>query len=94
MLQRVSWGGITTNTHNFTTMSFVKYPDELLKSLIRRGFVRECFDFAYTGIKVNESGTKVLLTTNAGDTLVINLESYIHNELMNYSNEYKDIFEV
>jgi hypothetical protein len=47
-------------------------------------FVRECFDFAYSGIKLNESGSKVLLTTNEGDTLVINLESYVSNELLGY----------
>lgn len=48
-------------------------------------FVRECFDFAYSGINVNEAGTKVVLTTNDGDTMVVNMESYIHNELMNYA---------
>lgn len=51
-------------------------------------FVRECFDFAYSGIQVNESGTKVLLTANNGDTIVVNTERYIHNELMNYASEY------
>lgn len=49
-------------------------------------FIRECFDFVYSGIQVNEAGTKVLLTTNDGDTMVINLESYIHNEIMNFSD--------
>lgn len=56
-------------------------------------FVRECFDFAYSGINVSESGSKVLLTTNAGDTLVINLESYIHNELMDYASQYQQLKE-
>ena len=50
-------------------------------------FVRECFDFIYTGIMVNEAGSKVVLTTNSGDTLVINLESYVHNQLMNYADK-------
>ena len=54
---------------------------------------KECFDFAYSGIKVNESGTKVLLTTNEGDTLVVNIESYIHDELMKYDKTYKQISE-
>ena len=49
-------------------------------------FIRECFDFVYSGIQVNEAGTKVLLTTTDGDTMVINLESYIHNEIMNFSD--------
>lgn len=54
-------------------------------------FVRECFDFVYSGIQVDESGTRVMLTTNEGDTMVVNMESYIHNELMNYATEYQNI---
>ena len=50
-------------------------------------FVRECFDFVYSGITLNEAGTKVVLTTNDGDTLVVNMESYIHKELMNYASD-------
>ena len=49
-------------------------------------FVRECFDFVYDSITINENGTKVLLTTNLGDTLAINIENYVHKELMNYGN--------
>lgn len=48
-------------------------------------FIKECFDFVYKDIIVNEAGTKVFLTTNEGDTLVVPMESYIHNELMNYA---------
>lgn len=47
-------------------------------------FVRECFDFVYTGISLNENKSKVVLTTNEGETLVISLESYIANELRSY----------
>ena len=54
-------------------------------------FVKECFDFVYSGIQVDESGTRVMLTTNEGDTMVVNMESYIHNELMNYATEYQNI---
>lgn len=53
-------------------------------------FVKECVDFAYSDISVNESGTKVILTTNDGDTMVVNMESYVHNELMNYASEFKN----
>lgn len=52
-------------------------------------FVKECFDFMYSGIEVNEAGTKVLLTSKAGETMVVNMENYIHNELMHYAEEYK-----
>lgn len=50
-------------------------------------FVKECFDFEYSDVAINERGTKVLLTTKAGDTLVVNMEDYIHNEIMNYSSD-------
>lgn len=56
-------------------------------------FIKECFDFVYSGIQVNESGTKVLLTTYEGETLVVNIESYIHNELMDYASSYDKIRE-
>ena len=57
---------------NSNVINFIKTESANLK------FVRECFDFAYTGI-----------TTTDGDTLAINLENYIASELMNYK---KDIF--
>ena len=63
-------------------ISFIQSESSNLK------FVRECFDFAYDSISVNENGTKVLLTTKAGETIAINMESYVHNELMYYANEY------
>jgi hypothetical protein len=50
-------------------------------------FIKECFDFAYKDIVVNEKGTKVFLTTNEGETLIVPMESYIHNELMNYATK-------
>ena len=42
-------------------------------------------DFVYNNIKVNESGTKVILTTKVGESIIVPIESYIHNELMNYA---------
>ena len=48
-------------------------------------FIRENFDFVYNNIKVNESGTKVILTTKVGESIIVPIESYIHNELMNYA---------
>lgn len=47
-------------------------------------FIRECFDFVYSGVNVDKSGTRVILTTNEGESLVINMEHYIHNNLMDY----------
>lgn len=70
---------------NDKVISFIQAQSSNLK------FVRECFDFAYSGIQTNKAGTKVLLTTNEGDTLCINMESYVHNELMNYASEYEKL---
>ena len=53
-------------------------------------FIKENFDFVYKSIVLNESGTKVILTTNTNETLVVNLENYIHNELMNYASKKKN----
>lgn len=48
-------------------------------------FLQECFDFVYNDIKVTHNGTKVLLSEKGGNTIVVPLESYVHNELMNYA---------
>lgn len=77
--------GIIIPITNEQVLRFIQTESANLK------FVRECFDFAYSGIKVNESGSKVLLTTNDGDTLVVNIESYIHDELMKYDKSYQQI---
>lgn len=79
--ESASPSGIVIPILNEDVIKFIEAESSNLK------FVRECFDFAYTGINTNKSGTKVILTTNEGDTLCINLESYIHNELMNYSSK-------
>ena len=70
--------GIVIPITNEKVIDYLKTESANLK------FVRECFDFAYSNIIVNESGTKVMLTTNDGQTIVVNMERYIHNNLMNY----------
>lgn len=72
---------------NTDIISFIQAQSQNLK------FVRECFDFAYNDITVNESGTKVQLTTNNGDILIVNLEAYIHNELMEYADRIQKLGE-
>lgn len=79
--------GILIPVTNEQVLRFIQNESANLK------FVRECFDFAYSGISVNESGSKVILTTNDGDTLVVNVESYIHDELMKYDKTYQNISE-
>lgn len=79
--------GIAIPIINSDVIKFLQTESSNLK------FVRECFDFAYTGIQANPSGTKVILTTNEGDTLVVNMESYVHDELMKYSKDYDTVKE-
>jgi hypothetical protein len=78
-------GNIIIPFTNTSVINFLQSQSGNLK------FVRECFDFAFSEIKVNESGTKAILKTIDGDTLVVNMESYVHNELMNYAKEYEFI---
>ena len=64
-----------------TNESVINY---LMSESANLKFLRECFDFAYNNIIVNENGTKVILTTNDGQTIGVNMERYIHNNLMDY----------
>lgn len=47
-------------------------------------YMRENFDFMYNDIRVNKGGSTVTLTGKNGDIYVVNLETHIHNEIMNY----------
>ena len=76
--ETITESGIIIPVTNEDVIKFIEAESSNLK------FVRECFDYAYNQITINEDGTKVLLTTNLGDKLVINIENFIHNELMNY----------
>ena len=75
--------GTIISLTNKNVIDFIKHESANIK------FVRECFDFVYSGIKLNENGSRVYLTTKEGETLAINLENYVASELMNYK---KDIF--
>ncbi len=67
---------------NKDVVSFLQCQSNNLK------FVKECFDFAYSGIQLNENNSKVILTEKeTGNTIVINMEDYVHNELMTYASD-------
>lgn len=70
--------GIVIPITNEKVINYLKTESSNLK------FIKECFDFAYSDIIVNESGTKVVLTTTDGQTIAVNMERYIHNNLMEY----------
>lgn len=46
--------------------------------------IKESLDFLYENISIVDNGQRVLMSDNSGNTLVINLENYITNEIMNY----------
>lgn len=72
---------------NKDVVSFIEQDSNNLK------FVKEYLDFAYDDIKLNENNTKVILTSkDSGDIVVVNLEAYIHNELMGYASDFVDNF--
>lgn len=50
-------------------------------------YVKENFDFMYDNIVLSENADKVTLTCKNGDILIINLERYIHKEIMDYACE-------
>lgn len=77
----VSGEASITPIQNESVFKFIEQSSENLK------FVRECLDFAYSDIRINENGSKVILNTADGDTMVIKLENYIHNEIMNYASD-------
>lgn len=55
-------------------------------------YMKENFDFMYNNIIVAENGSSVTLVNSDGSTLVVNLENYIHNEIMRYSSEVAEYY--
>ena len=79
--------GISIPITNTDVINYIQSESSDLK------FLRECFDFAYSGISVNEAGTKVTLTESNGNIIVVNLENYVHQELMNYAKNHDNRWE-
>lgn len=51
-------------------------------------YLEEMFDFAYNDIFYDKKkGTVSLTNKNDGNRIIVNLESYIHNEIMNYASD-------
>ena len=55
-------------------------------------YMRESFDFMYDSITINENNSTVTLTDKLGSIFVINLETHVHNEIMNYCSEVAEYF--
>lgn len=70
--------GIFVPINNDSVINYIKHESANLKSIL------ESFDTVYDSIQILEGGRTVQLTDRVGSTFVINLESYIQNEIMNY----------
>lgn len=82
-LKAIEESGILIPVTNQGVIDILKHDSANVKSL------KEMFDFAYTDMYLNDDATKATLKSKDGQTFVIGLEQYIHNELMDYSIQQK-----
>lgn len=66
---------------NDAVINYIKSESANLK------YMKENFDFMYQNINVSPDKSNVTLTDNCGNIFVVNLETYIHNDLMRYCSE-------
>lgn len=69
--------GILIPITNDSVISYIKSESANFKA------IQESFDLLYDNIELINRGTQVKLTDRAGGIFVCNLESYIHDEIMN-----------
>lgn len=69
--------GILIPITNESVISYIKAESANFKS------IKESYDLLYDDIELINRGTQVKLTDRAGGIFVVNLESYIHDEIMN-----------
>ena len=62
---------------NESVINYIKSESANFKS------IKESYDLLYDNIELINRGTQVKLTDRAGGIFVVNLESYIHDEIMN-----------
>lgn len=65
--------------------------DFITKESSKIKFLRECFDFVYDDIRISENGLRVILSEKNGDTIIVPLETHVHNELMNFASRQMDL---
>jgi hypothetical protein len=63
-------------------MSYIKSESANIKSIIGQ------IDIFYESMKLIDNNTRVQLVTKAGDTFVVNLESYIQDEIKRYASSH------
>ena len=69
--------GMLIPINNESVINYIKEESLNLKQ------IRESFDLLYDDISLVNGKSQVRLTDRAGSSFVINLESYIHNEIIN-----------
>lgn len=70
--------GLLVPITNSSVMSYIKNESANINTIL------QSFDTLYESASVVENGSKVRLMTSQGDILMVNLESYIQNEIMDY----------
>jgi len=70
--------GLLIPITNESVMNYIKTESANIKSIINQ------IDIFYESMKLIDNDTRVQLVTKAGDTFVINLESYIQDEIQRY----------
>jgi len=69
--------GILIPITNDSVINYIKSESTNFKT------IKESYDLLYDNIELINRGTQVKLTDRAGGIFVVNLESYIHDEIMN-----------
>ena len=69
--------GILIPITNESVINYIKSESANFKA------IKESYDLLYDNIELMNRGTQVKLTDRAGGIFVVNLESYIHDEIMN-----------
>ena len=66
-------------------------PDDVKKFIIEESanlrLIKESFDIFFDSIALDEDKTHVIMNTKDGDILIVNLEQYINNEIINYATK-------
>lgn len=70
--------GILVPITNDSVISYIKTESANINTVINS------LEFMYENISVIDNGTRVLLSDNQGQSFIVNLESYISNEIINY----------
>lgn len=74
--------GLITPITNPNVINFIKNESANIKNIL------ESFDVDYNSATLLENGKQVQIGADNGDTMVINLENYVSEQLMNYAYKY------